>query len=481
MRVTSLFFALALSTAVACATSSSTDDGDTSGDGGSAAGPAGGSGGAVGGMGGDGGAAEGGAGGAGGEAGAGGTMMGLPIGADCTDDSECESQLCREVFLDLPDKLCVDPCQSQADCPTGGMYFCEAITPGDTMGYCIPRSPAHCLSCDEDSDCGYLAEACLVAPGDIQSACHVDCTLAGDDACPSEYGCEVVDVGGGQMRSLCMPNVPTCLDALGGFCDRIAVPQACSRDNAAGVCLGLRDCLNPSKRFDVCDASAPQCKATCSSMDPAGCTTSYCAEAIDGPDNCGMCGNPCPGFGSANANVTCQSSSTCTFSCQGEHYDVDGVTSTGCEVVDSPLGNHSQASAAYLGSFPCTDGSSNPNATGVIHSDTRVHELPSVDGFNTTTGATPDWFRLFADGGLCENEVVLTLTVTGGGDLACYQLQVTTNNGTYTCNTNAAGSCLINQNGSGVYSDDTDIHLRVSKTCSTAVSATVSYSVTGHL
>jgi hypothetical protein len=374
--------------------------------------------------------------------------------------------------------VCVSPCQSQSDCPAGGLFFCEALTPGNADGYCIPRSPAHCLSCDEDSDCGYLSEKCVEAPGDEEMACHVDCALAGDAACPPEYDCESVDVGG-SLRDLCMPNVATCNDALGGYCDRINAPQNCARVNGVGSCLGQRTCLAGSQRFDACDALAPQCKAECSNQDPAGCDLAFCASATDGPDNCGSCGNTCPGYQTQFANVTCDGVD-CGFSCQGEHYDVDDMASTGCEVIDSPLDNHTSGKATFVGTFPCTDDSSNRNIAGTIHSDARSHD-PIIEGFNATTGAAPDYYSLFADGGACENEVVLTLDVNGSGNLNCYRLTVVTNVGSHTCNTNASGVCTINQDGTGVYDDDTTISIRVEKTCATSVTHTVSYTVVGHL
>jgi hypothetical protein len=416
----------------------------------------------------------------GGNGGSGGGGSGLPLGADCNADPECASQLCREVFLDLPNKVCVSECASADDCP-GEPFFCEALSPGDSAGYCIPHSPAHCLSCGEDADCGYLSEVCLVGPGDSESACHVDCALGGDAACPDEYTCDDVEVDG-ETRKLCMPDVPLCADALGGFCDRIDMPLPCGRTSEAGLCTGQRECFQPSGRYRECDAAVPECKADCDAENPPGCMVSFCDGATFTPEDCGSCGNACPGVGAPDANIACLRDASCTFSCQGEHYDVDDDPETGCEVVDSPLDNHVEANASDLGSFPCTDGDSNPDIAGTLHSDARAHEMAGVNGFDATTGSAPDWYRLFADVGVCENEVVLTLIINGvGSNLDCYQLYVYTDEGTYSCTTSTTGSCFINQDGTGLYSDDSDIRIAVSKTCDTTVTESVTYTVTGHL
>src|SRR5262249_54790234 len=160
-----------------------------------------------------------------------------------------------------------------------------------------------------------------------------------------------------QARKLCRPTgVAVCSDALGGFCDRVTLPQPCSRSNSAGMCAGQRACLAASQRYDRCGAAAPQCKPDCSMQDPAGCTGSSRASAASTPNNCGPCGLVCPGYQSTASNVTCQGGSTCTFSCQGESYNVSGDAAQGCSVADAPTGNHTQQMAVSDGSFSCVDG-----------------------------------------------------------------------------------------------------------------------------
>lgn len=420
-----------------------------------------------------------------GGAGTGGTggmpNPGLPQGNDCTQDSDCASHLCKPVVVGT-NPVCVTPCTQNSDCGGNVNVFCEPITAGSTDGYCIPHSPAHCLSCTQDSDCGSLSETCFQAPGDINAACHIDCSIAGDAACPSDYSCTDQTVNG-QARKLCRPKgIPTCLDALGGWCDRLQLPQPCVRQNTAGTCLGQRVCLSPSKRFDKCGALAPQCKTDCTAQDPAGCMESFCPGATNTPTNCGMCGTVCPGYQQPNDNVTCQNGMTCTFSCQGENYDVDKNAGNGCEVADVPVGNHTQTSAAYVADVSCNDGNGHTvHFTGTLLSDARVHENAAIVGFDTNSGSAPDWYSINATGGtFCVNDVVLSFSVAGSASPTCYSLTVITDKNTYSCQADGTGNCSMSHS-SGQYSGGSVIRIELQKTCGTNVSENVTYTVDGHL
>ena len=360
-------------------------------------------------------------------------------------------------------------------------YFCEPVNAGDPNGYCIPHSPAHCLSCMTNSDCGSLSEVCFQAPGDNAMACNIDCSIAGASACPADYNCTDQMVNG-MARQLCRPKViPTCLDALGGFCDRLYHPPALHPRQRRRHRLGERACSPGAKRFDVCGAAAPQCKTDCSIQDPAGCVETYCAGATSSVTNCGTCGNVCPGNGLSTDNVTCANAMTCTFSCQGENYDVDKSTRGG-EVPDLPQGNHTQSAPANEGAVSCNDGNGHTvHFTGQIPSDKQVHEIPAIVGFNTGTGSAPDWYSINATGGVCQDDVVLTLTVQGSGSPNCYTLTVITDKHTYSCQTlDATGNCGINQTV-GQYSDGSTMLIEVQKICTTSVVENVTTIVDGHL
>jgi hypothetical protein len=175
--------------------------------------------------------------------------------------------------------------------------------------------------------------------------------------------------------------------------------------------------------------------------------------------------------------VTCADGG-CTFSCKGQNYDVDGSPDSGCEAVDAPLGNHAASTPTSVGTVPCND-SSTISSMGLIPSDTQVHENPAVTGFASAQGAAPDFLAVSASGGtFCVNDIGVTLTVTGAPNLSCYRLSITTDNGSWTCQSSASGACTITQ-GSGSYSGGTTIALNVARTCS-AAGAAARYTVAGH-
>jgi hypothetical protein len=397
----------------------------------------------------------------------------LALGADCTAAADCASGRCEPTVFDQ--STCVTPCTAQSDCGVGAPFFCA---PGSDGGVCIPHSPAHCASCTTDSDCGHHGEICIQVPGDNAPACHVDCSLS-SAACPADYACTTVDVAG-TMRQLCTPiATSTCLDAVGGYCDRVTLPLPCTRTNTAGSCLGERDCMVGAKRFDKCNAMNPQCKANCSLQDPAGCALSFCSGATSTPSNCGVCGYVCPGYLQPNDNVTCNALQQCTFSCQGENYDSNALTSDGCEVIEAAPGNHTQPTAADAGSYHCFD-SSTFSLNGQLPSDARVHESPAVLGFDSASGSAPDWYSMLAAGGFCTDDYVITLTVQGATSPACFKLTVITDQSTSSCSTDGSASCTLSAPG-GAYTDGSLIALEVQRTCSTATTDAPSYTVTGHL
>lgn len=409
------------------------------------------------------------------------TPTGNPVGFPCLEADDCASGECKKVLAGSSSSICVSPCTTQADCADN--FFCDPATPGDTAGFCVPRSPAHCMTCTEDADCGSLSERCGVAEGDSVKACHVDCSIAGDAACPADYACVDTKLGTVDAK-VCRPKGGLgCLDALGGFCDRVSTPQSCARTNSAGTCVGQRACLTASNRLDTCGAQAPACKTTCSSTEPAGCTTTYCLEATSGPANCGACGKVCPGHGKANTVVGCNQPE-CTFACSGESYDVDDNVANGCEVTDPTKGNHTVDNAINVGNWSCKDNADNAPITGHIPSDSQIH-LPPIEGFDGNTGSAPDWFKIFGVGSLaCTNQVYLRLTMQGSTRPTCYNLWVETSRGTWQCNTDATGTCLIDTGGSSRWDDDTFIYVRVSKRNVAGCTATSrdkpSYSIKGH-
>lgn len=465
-------------------------------------------------------------------------LSGKPSGATCTQDAECISGACKPVGSG-GSSICVVSCRSQADCAglPGGLY-CEPQAAGDKDGFCIPPSPLHCASCQTDRDCGALAERCLLAPSDIAPACHIDCSLSAA-ACPSDYECtSVEDPGPGPgpatMRKLCLPKSKVCLDALGGYCDRVALPQPCERQNKAGSCTGQRTCL-AGGRYDKCGAMAPQYKR-CEDMDPPGCMLNLAPDAAVTKQNCGMCGhacaadqdccggtckplntasdcgacgnacaagsgccsglctdfgtvsncgscgNICPGQGLANNDVFCDAGTrTCGMTCRGDNYDVDTNPANGCELLDALPPGHSQPTAASRGSKPCNDTSSRDSFSSLVPSDKRVHNNPPVDSFSGTVGAAPDWWVVHADGGtFCLDDYEVTITTSGGSASSCYTLSIYTNKLSASVTVNGASRDGLS-GGSGSYSDGSDIYFKIEKSCSSPGPENVSYTVDYHL
>jgi hypothetical protein len=411
----------------------------------------------------------------------GGDGMSPAPAMECKMASDCPSGICRAMTTGAK-PTCVTPCKQQADCGSG--LFCEPGAAGSADGTCVPRSAVHCLSCAKDSDCGAASAACFQAPGDTALACHVDCSLAGSNACPDDYACTDQMVNG-KARKLCRPKANLhCIDAQGGFCDGQPMAQPCSRTTTVdGTCTGQRACLPESKRFDKCSAAVPVCKADCAAKDPASCTLNFCAGAAKGPANCGECGKVCPGYMKPNDNVTCASNLMCSFSCKGESYDVDFNPANGCEVTDPTLENHEQSTALDIapGGQSCFDDEPFSLVGEHLLSDKRVHETPDISGFESDTGSASDWFSMRMTGGFCEANVKVTLQVNGSAHPDCYHLRVVFNSGyTNNCQTSATnGTCTIKDFNTGLYSTGDIAYLEVSKTCPTDQTEDVTYDLTG--
>ncbi|MEO8878394.1 MAG: hypothetical protein ABI461_22580 [Polyangiaceae bacterium] len=203
-------------------------------------------------------------------------------------------------------------------------------------------------------------------------------------------------------------------------------------------------------------------------------------------ENCGVCGNVCPGLDASASTVTCGTTDggatpSCGLNCQGEAYDVNGDAGDGCEKKDNPAGNHAAANAIDQGTFSCKDSDSQQNMMGIIVSDQRTHD-PVVPGFSTATGAATDYFTIEGSGGtFCQDDLNLNFTVTGSKTPACYVLHADTDKGSYVCTADPSnGTCAIT-NGSGSYGSGSTITVYVVKTCSNVTHETATYTITGHL
>ncbi len=101
-------------------------------------------------------------------------------------------------------------------------------------------------------------------------------------------------------------------------------------------------------------------------------------------------------------------------------------------------------------------------------------------GFDAVTGSAPDWYQVAATGGLCFDDLSFTLQMVNSSFPTCYKLTVITDRSTFTASTDATGLATITS-GSGSYSDNTTVYIKVEKTCSTASVEDVDYTVDFHL
>lgn len=220
--------------------------------------------------------------------------------------------------------------------------------------------------------------------------------------------------------------------------------------------------------------------ATTFSVSPDGdCVQTDCSGAAPGEHTV----NAADGAAMGSALLTVDPYATAyDMTCQGQHYDVDGDLTNGCEQTPPHASATTQAAAYSAGSFPCADNASNPNLTGFILSDARTHTNPAVTGFDSAVGSAPMWAKITATGGAtCADDISLTFTTIGGGNTPCYRLTVYTDKGAYTSPiVSGQGSTGITQ-GSGSYSDGSTIYFKVEKTCALPTQESVGYSVTGHL
>jgi hypothetical protein len=191
----------------------------------------------------------------------------------------------------------------------------------------------------------------------------------------------------------------------------------------------------------------------------------------------------CPGYQEPNDNVTCDVSRTCTFSCQGENYDVNNDPSDGCEVTDSPQGNHTQSTPVVPGGTfsGCDSGVPVMLFSGTLPSDRSVHEQPAIVGFDASSGSAPDWISITpTTSPFCQNDIVATLNVMASSFPTCYKLTIISGLNMYTCQTTASGSCSISHNTGGQFADGASVLFEVSKTCSATETESVAYEVDGH-
>lgn len=155
---------------------------------------------------------------------------GREFGEACTDNAQCDSNLC---ILVGTSGQCTRTC---GQCPLG--YGCLGVDgisiDGEITFVCVPLSNQLCTPCAADSECTLLGmDKCVTYP-DGDRACGRDCTTVG---CPMGYDCEDVTIGGAPYKQ-CM--------ASSGACDCTATNQGamqqCNIPTPFKVCLGTQTC-----------------------------------------------------------------------------------------------------------------------------------------------------------------------------------------------------------------------------------------------
>jgi cysteine-rich repeat protein len=294
------------------------------------------------------------------------------------------------------------------------------------------------------------------------------------DACLNS--CRLARCGDGFLRV----GVEECDDGNADDTDSCTIQCRSARCGDGIVHAGVEACDDGNTTTEtICPsgvATCTGCSADCSQiLNLVGCD-------VTSPQNCGACGNVCPGFGLANDDVSCAdpATSTCALTCRGENYDVNGVASDGCEVLHPTPPGHTQATAGQLTAASCVDGDSQRIFHGTMASDGRVH-TPPVEGFNSTTGSAPDEWSILATGGSCINDYLGTVTTAGGSASSCYRLSVVTDKGTKSFALPGAGTTTFSSAGGGSYSDGSTIFFVVDKVCPLPVQENITYDVTFHL
>jgi hypothetical protein len=185
-------------------------------------------------------------------------------------------------------------------------------------------------------------------------------------------------------------------------------------------------------------------------------------------DDCGTCGNACPGADDAQTMRLCTAATafgTCDITCKGESYDVNGKIDDGCEAEDLPVQDSPAAAVAVslpnvAGTATTCDSALDTNThnpctvVGQIFSDSRQHDAPPTTRMN----GREDWYKVSALGAGSSSTMTACLgignyssdnmysvcisdnglqtpshcmTVTGGGASQCVQPTGSPSSGTF--------------------------------------------------
>jgi len=129
--------------------------------------------------------------------------------------------------------------------------------------------------------------------------------------------------------------------------------------------------------------------------------------ALGTPNNCGKCGNKCPGPDDKATRRVCLAGGKCGINCKGDYYDVNGKVSDGCEILDTFAGFNSQGNAKHLANMDDCDSVAMSTVLS-LPSDNRTHDKAPAK----RELSAPKWFKVFVTDRLgCAMDFTITLDV----------------------------------------------------------------------
>nr|MBK7063559.1 hypothetical protein [Deltaproteobacteria bacterium] len=442
-------------------------------------------------------------------------------GLSCRSSRDCGA---LGFVCDTARMTCVE-CLTEVDCTGGQVCGPDSVcrAPRCTVGPATCTAEGRVRTCDPRT--GFVEMVCPAGMGCIGGRCQtractpgaVECgagaerrTCSADGssqtitACPAAPNAVGRCSGAGSCSIVCNPGFADCNNNTADGCEvdarsSVAHCGACGRACTAGLVCVAGACTS-----GACAAVLTSCSGVCRDLtsDPAncgGCGRSCGAGMACAAGSCvctgGLtsCGGRCVNLQSDLANcggcgVACGTSCTAglcagsTLTCSGSTYDVNGLTSDGCEAVDDSVAGHTQATASSRPSQGCSD-TTLGTINGVrIPSDARPHS-PAPQGFVATVGAAPDWYSVRATGGsFCANNYGVTVVTSGGSsEGSCYVVTLITDRTTVSMAVSGSGSNTMSSAAFGLYTENTTVYLRVEKVCSLPLRENVEYTLSYHL
>jgi hypothetical protein len=329
----------------------------------------------------------------------------LPLGNNCSQSRECQSELCLGVGQEL---LCSEscdsgPCPSEFYCAYVDVQIAPAGEDVPSAGfYCLPDRGGLCKPCGSDINCTFAGDRCLDL-GDGAKVCGRDCQK--DGTCPVGYECR---------QGQCWPTLNTC-DCVP---ERVGATRACQEMNEFGVCLGVQtcnaegwdDCSAGIPSFEVCNGLDDDCDGSLPSdeldSDSNGtidcmenCTPS--AEVCDSEDNdCNgvvddgdveaMCGT------ATNGDVICLHGECIIGTCEEGYVDLDGELTTGCECMLTTTGGENCTLAEVVSPLTDVIGGQTEVRSGILQeNEERWYYIQAIDELDTGPNACDNFhFRV---------------------------------------------------------------------------------------